>query len=267
MGAKTDQIFGRGKQRWGTITGKKKTKNNSFGTDRDLRRALVRKSRARMASWIGVALLLSVSAGACGSSGSSTTSVVPATGKVAGEGYGYWLQRWWQTAFSTSGPRNPCETLTANGQTIGFLTPATPGTTTASYTCSEPTGRPLYVAEPMSECSTFSNVEGSDHGTFGTSDQQLMQCARARFKNSGIQLSATVDGHAVDVGKLLAATGVYPVQAVGGNLLGFPSGSGRSAVYGHGLLLTGLAKGTHVIHSVGSAETQAFDMTFTVHVQ
>jgi len=58
MGAKTDQIFGRAKQRWGAITGKKKTKNNSVGADRDLRRALVRKSRARMAWGIGVALLL-----------------------------------------------------------------------------------------------------------------------------------------------------------------------------------------------------------------
>jgi len=209
MGATSDQIFGRAKQRWGAITRKKKTKNNSFGTDRDLRRALVRKGRVRMAWGIGVALLLSVSAGACGSSGSSATSVVPATGEVAGEGYGYWLQRLWQTAFSTSGPRNPCETLTANGQTVGFLTPERPDTTTASYTCSEPTGRPLYVAQPMSECSTFSNVE-SDHGMFGTSDQQLMQCARARFKNSGTQLSTTVDRHTVDVGKLLAATGVYP---------------------------------------------------------
>ena len=262
MGAKTDQILGRGKQRWGAITGKKKTKNNSFGTDRDLRRALVRKGRVRMAWGIGVALLLSVSAGACGSSGSSATSVVPATGEVAGEGYGYWLQRSWQTWFSTSGAPKPCDTLTANGQTVGYLTPR-PDTTTASYTCSEPTGRPLYVTQPASECSTFE----SDHGTLGTSDQQLTQCARARFKNSATQLSTTVDGHTVDVGKLLAATGVYPVQAVSGNVLGFRPGSGRSAAYGSGLLLTGLAKGTHVIHSVGSQETQPFDDTFTVQVQ
>jgi hypothetical protein len=266
MGVKTDQMFGCAKQCWGAITGKKRTKNNAFGTDRDLRRALVRRSRARMTSGIGVALLLSVSAGACGSSGSSATSVVPATGQVAGEGYGYWLQRMWQTAFSISGLSKSCQTLTANGQTIGLLMPATPDEPgTNSYTCSEPDGRSLYVSQQSSECSTFAG----DHGTFGTSNQQLMQCTRTDFKDAGVQLSTTVDGHKVDVGKLLAATGVYPVLAVKNNMAESAPGSGRSAAYGYGLLLKGLAKGTHVIHAVGSVSSthQAFDTTFTVHVQ
>jgi hypothetical protein len=80
-------------------------------------------------------------------------------------------------------------------------------------------------------------------------------------------MSATVDGKPVNMWKLPAATGVYPVQAVAGNINGLPPGSGRSAAYGAGLLLTGLAKGTHVIHSVFSiVDTGQWDDTFTVHI-
>ncbi|MGO9752589.1 MAG: hypothetical protein ACLP8S_27050 [Solirubrobacteraceae bacterium] len=140
------------------------------------------------------------------------------------------------------------------------------------FTCIEPGGRPLYVEEPSNECSTFAG----DHTT-GTSDQQLMLCARnfseiggqtAKLGRKGVTMSATVDGKPVSIWKLLAATGAYPIQAAAGNAVASFSGSARSAAYGSGLLLNGLAKGTHVIHSANATVgVGRWNSTFTVHVQ
>ncbi|MGO9903052.1 MAG: hypothetical protein ACLP0J_25970 [Solirubrobacteraceae bacterium] len=232
-----------------------------------------------IAAGLGVVLLLSLSLEGCGSSAAKSTSatssssavnVVPVTGTVAGNGYSYWLQRSIQLLFSSPAPLSTCDTLTSNGQRVGFFTfSTTPGTYHAM--CSEPAGRPLYVEEAWNECSTF---EG-DHSK-GTSDQQLMLCARnmseiggqeAKLGWKGVTMSATVDGKLVNLWKLLAATGVYPVQAAVGNTLGAFSGSGRSAAYGLGLLLAGFAKGTHVIHSVFTTiGVGHWDNTVTVHV-
>jgi len=236
-------------------------------------RVTFRRSRL-IAAALSVVLPLSLSLGACGSSATSSTSptssasainVVPVTGTVAGHGYGYWLQHEWQMVFSSPAPWNTCDTLTSNGQRVGSITfPTTPGT--YHTTCSEPAGRPLYVWEPSAECSTFTG----DHLTFGTADQQLRLCAPKEFK--GTPMSATLDGKPVNLSKLVAATGAFPVQAATGSAFGFPAGSGRSAAYGAGLLLTRLAKGTHVIHSVfgcsplGCSSTQDWDITLTVHV-
>ena len=64
------------------------------------------------------------------------------TGTVAGEGYGYWLERDVQTYYSIPASHSNCETLTANVQPVGFLIGSTD---TGKFTCSEPAGRPLYV--------------------------------------------------------------------------------------------------------------------------
>ena len=235
-----------------------------------------RRARRGLGS-ISVALLLSFSLAACGSSATSSTSatkVVPVTGTVAGNGYGYWLQRAEQVAFSSPAALSrewalygvACATLTStNGQRVGVLIYSSPGT--SHGTCSEPAGRPLYVPQVGYECSTFAG----DHLTFGTSDQQLILCARKAANGwKGVKMSATVDGKPVNLWKLLAATGAYPVQARAGNPVGVPSGSGRSAAYAPGLLLTGLAKGTHVIHSVfgcsACVRSDSWDVTYTVHV-
>lgn len=211
------------------------------------------------AVWIiGAALVLALSAGA---HAATATKVVPSSGKVAGHGYGYWQQRAWQLMFSNPGPMSPCVTVTSNGQRVGILTGKSIAPGTYRYTCSEPAGRPLYVREATDECSTFKG----DHGSFGTSDQQLTRCAQAVYE--GTKGSATVDRQAVNLGKLLTATGAYPVQAARKNILGFSPGSGRSAAYGSGLLLNKLARGTHVIHSLLSGPGhRSWNVTFTVHV-
>jgi hypothetical protein len=105
------------------------------------------------------------------------------------------------------------------------------------------------VIELSAECSTFH----ADHLTFGTSNSQLKRCARTEFIGGSPTVTTTIDGHVVDVLKLVAATGVYRVHMPKNNVLGTNQpGNGRSAAYGPGLLLTGLAKGTHVIHSVAT---------------
>ncbi len=214
------------------------------------------RSIVAIASALGVGVVLAGAALAAGGTG-----VVPAKGKVAGEGYAYYLQRSWQLQFATSPPAKPCSTLGVNGRTVGLLTLKTFTPGTYRYTCSEPAGRPLYGVALSNECSTFKG----DHGKFGTSDSQLKKCARALFK--GAKQTATVDGHSVAITKLLAATGVFAIHVPKKNLLGSgKAGSGRSAAYGYGLLDTGFAKGTHVIHGVGTIGTIKFDVTWTLHV-
>jgi hypothetical protein len=189
-----------------------------------------------------------------------TGDVVAANGHVAGQSYGYWLQRSWQFHFSSSPPVKPCQTLIASGQAVGYLTlaPLAPGV--HKITCSEPAGRPLYADELSSECSTFKG----DHGNFGTSGSQLERCARATFK--GLKNTTTLDGQPVEMTSLIAASAVYPVHLAKHNAFGAPPGNGRSAAYGYGLLLTGLARGTHVIHSVAGGGGGTFDITWTVRV-
>jgi hypothetical protein len=216
-----------------------------------------RLAAAALAAGIGAALTLSASGEALAAGASN---VVPANGTVAGHGYGYWLQRSWQATFSASPPLGPCKSLTANGQHVGYLTLKTLAPGTDHYTCSEPAGRPTYVVGLSNECSTFKG----DHSTFGTSDQQLKRCARAGFQ--GARDTTTIDGHSVNVDRLVAATGAYAVHVPQNNPFGLAPGKGRSAAHGFGLLLTGFAKGTHVIHTRWGIATSKWDITFTVPV-
>jgi hypothetical protein len=213
---------------------------------------------------VGAALVLGLGSAALAATG---IHVVPPGGKVAGTGYSYWLEREWQAFFAHTPPYTPCQTITVNGQTVGYVGVKSIAPGTYKYTCSGPAGQPLYVAEVGSECSTFHG----DHLTFGTSNSQLERCARAE-ETEGIPTNATtVDGQAVNVVKLVAATGVYRVHVPKNNFLGTKKpGNGRSAAYGPGLLLTGLAKGTHVIHSVATFSEPVkvkwvYTWTVTVH--
>jgi hypothetical protein len=189
------------------------------------------------------------------------SGVVPPNGNVGGHGYGYWLQRSWQFVFSSSPQVKPCQTLSVGAQRVGYLTLATLAPGTYNFTCTEPVGRPLYLDELSAECSTFKG----DHGSFGTSGPQLKRCANALFK--GLKNTTTLDGHPVDMKKLIAETDVYPVEIPKNNSLGAPPGKGRSAAYGYGLLLSGLAKTTYVIHTLASAGAARFDVTWTVQVR
>lgn len=196
---------------------------------------------------VGGALVLGLGSAALAVTG---VHVVPPGGKVAGTGYAYWMERQWQLQFADTPPYTPCQTMTVNGQKVGYLGIKSIAPATTKYTCSEPAGRPLYVIELSAECSTFHG----DHLTFGTSNSQLTRCARTEFLGGSPTVTTTIDGHVVaDVLKLAVATGVYDVHMPKNNVLGTKMpGNGRSAAYGPGLLLTGLAKGTHVIHTVAT---------------
>ena len=186
-------------------------------------------------------------------------NVVPAGGRIAGKGYGYWLARSWQRVFNSTSPVSPCQTLTANGRPVTFLTltSLTPGT--YAYRCDEPAGRPAYVDGLSNECSTFSG----DHAGFGTTAADLRRCAKAGW--IGAQETTTLNGRPVDMSTLVAGTRVYPVDAAQDNILGIPPGRGRSAAYGYGLGLTALTPGTTVIHSIFVAGTSSWDITWSVH--
>jgi hypothetical protein len=221
-----------------------------------------RRRTGTVATVVGVALVLSLGTVAHATTG---THVVPRGGKVAGAGYAYWLKREWQLQFAHTPPYQACQTVTVNGRKVGYLGIKSIAPATTRYTCSEQAGQPLYVIELSAECSTFHG----DHLTFGTTNAQLTQCARTEFKQGTPTQTTTIDGHSVDVPKLVAATGVFRVHNAKGNFVA-SNGSGRSAAYGWGLLLSGLAKGTHVIHSIAKitqpvSARWGYTWTVTVH--
>ena len=211
-----------------------------------------RKLGSLAAVAVGVLALAALTA-----SSQPPSNVVPPTGKVAGHGYAYWMQRHWQFAFnlSKSSPqsRNHCQSLTANGKRVAFLI----GAGTGTQACSESVGRPIYVNLVSADCATYSG----QHPGFGTSDAQLRLCSRKYFAGVGT-VSATVDGQVVDVKALVTATGAFPVHAVAGNVLGVSAGNGRAAAYGIGLLLSGFSRGTHTIHCI--APTVGANVTWTI---
>ncbi len=222
----------------------------------------VRSPRFRVSARTGglcgtvVALLLLLTGGAFAA---APGNVVPVTGTVAGHGYAYWLARSWQRVFDSSAPVDPCQTLRVNHDEIAYLTLETIAPGTDRYTCSEPAGRPIYAIGLSNECSTFPD----DHGSFGTSGDQLRRCAREEF--AGATQRTAVDDHPVEQ-ELVTATRPYHVRAAPGNILSLGPGDGRSAAYGFGLLLTGFEKGTHVIHIEAALGTSKWNITFIVHV-
>lgn len=205
-----------------------------------------------------------LSATMLGASGTAVAAqpgnVVSANGKVAGHGYRYWLMRSWQATFNASPPAHPCQSVLVDGRRVAYLTLKTIAPGARHYTCNEPAGRPLYLVGLSSECSTFKG----DHANYRTSDHQLMRCAHALF--AGAKDTTTLDGRSVNVDELIAATGAYNVDSPRNNPFGLPSGKGRSAAYGFGLLLTGFPRRTHSIHSLWSIGTSHWDVRFTVHV-
>jgi hypothetical protein len=200
-----------------------------------------------------VALVVSagVSLAVVTSAPSATSSpVVPLGGKVAGEGYPYYLELYWQRFFAQL-PPVPCQTLRVGGTKIAYLGAATGG----SYTCHEPAGRGIYAPQQTGECST---LKGDNKG--GTTPADLERCARAVWH--GIPYTLTLDGHPIDLGKLVTATGVYFVPKVA--LHGVSAKTAHSAAYGAGLLLSGLTPGTHTL--VGRNPDIKKPFKYTIHV-
>jgi hypothetical protein len=178
--------------------------------------------------------------------------VVPLGGKVDGTGYAFWLKWGWQYNFSHTQPYQTCQTVTVNGHKMGYLGFKSLSIQDSHATCTEPAGRPLYVAQPSAECSTFKG----DHLTFGTSDSQLVKCAKVEIKEVNPTIHTTVDGTSVNVTKLQTRTRAYPVVNIA------TMSNGRSAAYGPGLLLTGLTKGTHLVKGTGMITQPSVKWTF-----
>lgn len=210
---------------------------------------------AGLTACLGVSLSLSTG----GALAASATSPVPAGARVAGQGYPYYLARYWQNELDSPPPVRPCQTLTVGGGRVALLTLATLTPGIDRYTCSVSAHMPLYVAQLSAECSTFKG----DHNGYGTSDADLRRCARAALQ--GGRERTTLDGDAVAVSKLMTASPVYRLHLSRKNIFGATQRRGRSAAYGYGLLLRSLSRGTHRIHVAASIDSAKFDIAWTVH--
>ena len=223
---------------------------------------------SRHARTRGLALAVTIAALALGGAAvalGASTPVVPLHGSVAGKGYSFWMERFWQNLFASGKLQpKPCETVTVGGQRVALLSDGAAGPGPYGYTCTEPVGRPVYLQGLSDECSTFR----TDHNGFGTSPSQLKLCARKIFKAASAHL--WVDGAPVrHFNRFVMATGLYPVHVPKHNGFGIKKPSGRSAAYGSGVLLSGLTKGTHTVWINGVIPSAKFHVAFawTLHVR
>lgn len=193
----------------------------------------------------------------------ATSPVVPPHGTVAGKGYSFWMERFWQNLFSSGKLQpKPCGTLTVNGQQVALLSVGAAGPGPYSNTCNEPAGRPIYLQGLSDECSTFR----TDHKGFGTSPSQLKLCARKIYTAASARV--WLDGAPVrHFRRFITATGLYPVHVPKHNEFGIRKPSGRSAAYGSGVLLSGLKKGTHTVWINGVIPSANFHVAFTWTLQ
>jgi hypothetical protein len=187
--------------------------------------------------------------------------VVPASGTVAGVGYGGYLALSWQRFFAGDGADRPCQSLRAGGRRVAYLAAPKLGLASASHTCAVAAGQPVYMAGISDECSTLHG----DHGTSGTAPAQLLQCASAQMQ--GAQETTTLDGHPIAAAAQAAGTSVYPIHLRSANPFGDPPGRGRAAAYGYGLLLRGLSRGTHTLRSTAVVANLTIELDWTVHAR
>lgn len=199
----------------------------------------------------GLAVSMSASALAA-----SSCPVVPRGGKVAGQGYSYFLRRTWLRLLASSHYPPPlCQTLTVGGtQHVALLVGGV-----ANTVCAEPAGRPIYATQLASECDSLKGDHTGLNGKhYPATPAGLEKCARTF---PGFDYTLSLDGHPINLDKLVTATGAFWVPK-----LVTPNGvrKAHAAVYGGGLLLRGLSKGTHrlVRHYTSPQKT----LTFTIKV-
>ena len=116
-------------------------------------------------------------------------------------------------------------------------------------------------------------MQGDHPGFATTTPADLSKCARAVYRKN---LASAVSGGSVTLDGqqthwILKATGVfYMRKVVSGGDCNASNGcvtapSAHAASYGAGLLLSGLAKGHHVVHSTLGAPYD-LGFTYTIHV-
>ena len=179
---------------------------------------------------------------------------------TAGEGYAYYIERSWQITFDSPALLRTGNTITVGGERVAMLPTGYSGKP-EEHTCNVAAGRSIYVDGIGDECST---IHG-DHARFGTTDSDRTRCPRAMYVGGHASGTASIDGRPVaNQAKTIVATGVYAVH-VPKNIFGTKRRSGRSAVYGEAVLLSGSSRGTHVIHLTGSWHVAA-DVSDTVEL-
>ena len=185
----------------------------------------------------------------------SGVAIVAPDGHVGGRGYAQWLGKWWQVALSTP-PGGPICQRSGDVELL-MATPFGKG----PNRCTVPGTRIVYVNGPAGECSTVEKPP--NHG--GT-DAELKACAQRSYKAVS-QTSLTIDGEAVPhLDRWTVATPVYAFTLPKQNILAATTLHGRSAAYGVGFLIKGLAPGIRVIRLSGSDEGHSVVLTYRIRV-
>lgn len=168
---------------------------------------------------------------------STLNDVVHEPGTVAGRPYRYWMTRTWELYFSSLAPgAEACETVTVGGSAVTLVGNFRGGK--SKSTCNVPAGSAVYINEYTTHCSTLPG----EHGSFGTSDSELVKCSLGVNRSTVKALiNSWLDGREVPkFGKYFwIGTGAFPVDVKGQEA--------QAAAWGWSLLLRPLPKGAHIV--------------------
>ena len=195
--------------------------------------------------------------------------------KPYGHSYGEWSAELWKQAIEHAVDGNPFVTggcFELSGPVWALAAPLA----TATYSCTIPAGKALFVPSLTIECSS---LEPPDSGFHGDTEAEQAECATF-WADHIVNLSIEIDGAPV---QNLAAYRVVSPQfsftAPDPNILLVPGGGPGTAVAdGYYVMLAPLSKGVHTIRIRGAlhlsvAEGDPFDLdlpsdaTFSITVE
>jgi hypothetical protein len=166
----------------------------------------------------------------------------------------------WTTVLETPTPDNPfggggpqCVVLEGN-----IVAPFGGG----RFTCNVTAGTRIFIAAWTTECSSFPG----DHGSFGTTPDELRACAVAA--DAGVIATVTINGVSVPLTEV--ETGLLTIHLPQDNIFGLQGAAernGQSVAHGFVYLTDPLAPGTYIIEGrvkFPRGRTQTFRTTIIV---
>ena len=195
--------------------------------------------RARTCAYVAAtcALLVATCALLAGGAYGTSTIVVQPNGRVDGHTYREWLVKSWRLRLA----KPPSAPLCQRVGNVEVMLSAKKSR--ATYKCSVPVGRAVYIPGWGAECSTIERAP-----FHGRTPAQLKRCARRYTKRAYSHIRWAIDGNTIDHPlSFVKASPVFRFHMPRHNILGLKKRSGRAAAYGGDFLLHNLAVGPHVI--------------------
>jgi hypothetical protein len=195
-----------------------------------------------------------------GDDGQGNSRILPPNSRPFGLSYAEWSAKWWQWAIARPTTAHPLfETADCNaGQSgnVWFLGGSFVNST-ASRSCTVPSGTPIFLPILNAECST-----AEPDPFHGNNEAELRACAKG-FMDNTAGLFASIDGSDIqdvgNAGRYRVQSPLYSFSGPDNNVMFIPGPvSGQSVSDGVWLMLAPLSVGHHTLHFGGVFDFSGF---------